>query len=275
MLGHADIATTQIYTHVLDEKLRALVQEKHPLAPRRRRAVAESDAGRHLLAMTTYLEFEKPIAELEGKIEELRAPRRRARAQHRRRGRRACRPRRDRLLRADLRQAHAVAEGAGRAPSRAAACSATTSARLITEFTPLAGDRAFGEDAAIVGGLGRFAAARASCSATRRAPTPKLALKHNFGMARPEGYRKAHRLMRAGRPLRPAGADLRRHGRRLSRHRRRGARPGRGDRALDRDLPRDRRAVRRRGDRRGRLGRRHRHRRRPTASACWSIRSIR
>ncbi|HEY6980898.1 site-specific tyrosine recombinase XerD [Reyranella sp.] len=39
MLGHADIATTQIYTHVLDEKLRALVQEKHPLARRRRRAV--------------------------------------------------------------------------------------------------------------------------------------------------------------------------------------------------------------------------------------------
>ncbi len=38
MLGHADIATTQIYTHVLDEKLRALVQEKHPLARRRRRA---------------------------------------------------------------------------------------------------------------------------------------------------------------------------------------------------------------------------------------------
>ena len=38
MLGHADIATTQIYTHVLDEKLRALVQEKHPLARRRRKS---------------------------------------------------------------------------------------------------------------------------------------------------------------------------------------------------------------------------------------------
>jgi integrase/recombinase XerD len=37
MLGHADIATTQIYTHVLDEKLRALVQDKHPLARRKRR----------------------------------------------------------------------------------------------------------------------------------------------------------------------------------------------------------------------------------------------
>ena len=37
MLGHADIATTQIYTHVLDEKLRSLVQDKHPLARRRRR----------------------------------------------------------------------------------------------------------------------------------------------------------------------------------------------------------------------------------------------
>jgi integrase/recombinase XerD len=39
MLGHADIATTQIYTHVLDEKLRALVQDKHPLARRRRRPI--------------------------------------------------------------------------------------------------------------------------------------------------------------------------------------------------------------------------------------------
>jgi integrase/recombinase XerD len=42
MLGHADIATTQIYTHVLDEKLRALVQDKHPLARRRRRPVDRS-----------------------------------------------------------------------------------------------------------------------------------------------------------------------------------------------------------------------------------------
>jgi integrase/recombinase XerD len=38
MLGHADIATTQIYTHVLDEKLRTLVQEKHPLSRRRRKS---------------------------------------------------------------------------------------------------------------------------------------------------------------------------------------------------------------------------------------------
>lgn len=45
MLGHADIATTQIYTHVLDEKLRSLVQEKHPLARRRRRTESGSGAG--------------------------------------------------------------------------------------------------------------------------------------------------------------------------------------------------------------------------------------
>ena len=42
MLGHADIATTQIYTHVLDEKLRALVQDKHPLAKRRRRGPVDT-----------------------------------------------------------------------------------------------------------------------------------------------------------------------------------------------------------------------------------------
>ncbi len=65
-----------------------------------------------------------------------------------------------------------------------------------------------------------------------------------------------------GRPLRPAGGLAGRHRRRLSRHRRRGARPGRGDRPLDRSLPQARRAERRRGHRRGRLGRRHRHRHR-------------
>ena len=66
---------------------------------------------------------------------------------------------------------------------------------LITEFTPLAGDRYFGEDEAIVGGLGRFGASRCASSVRRKATTRQAGCKHNFGMARPEGYRKAARLM--------------------------------------------------------------------------------
>ena len=62
-------------------------------------------------------------------------------------------------------------------------------------------------------------------------------LKHNFGMARPEGYRKAVRLMELADTLRPARDLAGRHRRRLARHRRRGARPGRGDRPRDRREP--------------------------------------
>ena len=66
---------------------------------------------------------------------------------------------------------------------------------LITDFVPLAGDRKFGDDDAIVGGFGRFRGEASASSGTRRAPPTEDRLKHNFGMARPEGYRKAVRLM--------------------------------------------------------------------------------
>ena len=66
---------------------------------------------------------------------------------------------------------------------------------LITEFTPLAGDRKFGEDAAIVGGLGRFRGAPVCVIGHEKGEDTATRLKHNFGMARPEGYRKAVRLM--------------------------------------------------------------------------------
>jgi acetyl-CoA carboxylase carboxyl transferase subunit alpha len=67
---------------------------------------------------------------------------------------------------------------------------------LISEFVPLAGDRAFGEDAAIVGGIGRFAGRSVVVIGTEKGADTTARLKHNFGMARPEGYRKARRLMR-------------------------------------------------------------------------------
>jgi acetyl-CoA carboxylase carboxyl transferase subunit alpha len=68
------------------------------------------------------------------------------------------------------------------------------SRELITEFTPLAGDRKFGEDEAILAGFGRFGA-RLWRSSAGKGSTTETRVKHNFGMARPEGYRKAARLM--------------------------------------------------------------------------------
>jgi len=66
---------------------------------------------------------------------------------------------------------------------------------LITDFTPLAGDRKFGEDEAIVGGLGRFEGQPICIIGHEKGEDTTTRLKHNFGMARPEGYRKAVRLM--------------------------------------------------------------------------------
>jgi len=66
---------------------------------------------------------------------------------------------------------------------------------LITDYTPLAGDRSFGEDAAVVGGLGRFEGRPVVVVGTERGADLDTRLRHNFGMARPEGYRKAVRLI--------------------------------------------------------------------------------
>ena len=68
-------------------------------------------------------------------------------------------------------------------------------AGLITDFTPLAGDRKFGDDEAIVGGFGRFQGESICVIGQEKGSTTESRLKHNFGMARPEGYRKAVRLM--------------------------------------------------------------------------------
>ncbi len=76
---------------------------------------------------------------------------------------------------------------------------------LITEFTKLAGDRAFGDDAAVVGGLGRFRGRPVVVLGTERGSDTESRVAYNFGMARPEGYRKARRLIelagRFGLPL--------------------------------------------------------------------------
>jgi len=144
--------------------------------------------------MRSYLDFEKPVAELEAKVEELRTLQ-------------------------ETGNALAIGEEISRLEAKAAAAldelyagltpwQKTQVARhpqrphcldyvaaLITDFAPLAGDRKFGEDSAIVGGFGRFNGESICVIGHEKGSTTEDRIKHNFGMARPEGYRKAVRLM--------------------------------------------------------------------------------
>jgi len=144
--------------------------------------------------MRAYLDFEKPVAELEAKIAELRAL-------------------------AEKDGAASIGDEIGKLESKAENAlretylnltpwQKTQVARhperphcleyieaLITEFTPLAGDRVFGEDAAVVAGFGRFRGQPVCVIGQEKGSDTESRLKHNFGMARPEGYRKAQRVM--------------------------------------------------------------------------------
>jgi acetyl-CoA carboxylase carboxyl transferase subunit alpha len=144
--------------------------------------------------MTHYLDFEKPLAEIEGKAEELRA-----------------------LARSNAETD--VEEEAGALDRKAAdmlrdlyksltpwrKCQVARHperphcrdyiAALFSEYTPLAGDRSFGEDAAILGGLARLGDRPVIVIGHEKGHDTQSRLVHNFGMARPEGYRKAVRLM--------------------------------------------------------------------------------
>ena len=144
--------------------------------------------------MRSYLDFEKPVAELEAKVEELRAM-------------------------GETGNAVAIGEEISRLESKASLAlkelyadltpwQKTQVARhtqrphcldyiagLIGGFVPLAGDRKFGDDAAIVGGFGRFRGESVCIIGHEKGSDTESRLKHNFGMARPEGYRKAVRLM--------------------------------------------------------------------------------
>jgi acetyl-CoA carboxylase carboxyl transferase subunit alpha len=144
--------------------------------------------------MRTYLDFEKGVAELEAKVEELRAL-------------------------ADADNAVGIGDEISRLEAKAAGAlqelyahlspwEKTQVARhperphcldfvdgLITEFTPFSGDRKYGDDEAIVGGFGRFRGESICIIGHEKGSDTESRLKHNFGMARPEGYRKAVRLM--------------------------------------------------------------------------------
>jgi acetyl-CoA carboxylase carboxyl transferase subunit alpha len=144
--------------------------------------------------MRSYLDFEKPVAELEAKVEELRTLQ-------------------------EGPNAVAIGEEIARLEAKANAALSELYAELtpwqktqvarhaqrphcldyvgalIADFTPLAGDRKFGEDEAIVGGFGRFNGEPLCVIGHEKGSSTESRLRHNFGMARPEGYRKAVRLM--------------------------------------------------------------------------------
>ena len=144
--------------------------------------------------MIEFLDFEAPVAELEGKIAGLKAM-----AQSDAKISIA-----DDVRSLEKKSAKALADiyqnltpwqkaQVARHPQRPHALDYINA--LITDFVPLAGDRKFAEDEAVVGGLGRFNGMAVVVIGQEKGSNTESRLKHNFGMAKPEGYRKAVRLM--------------------------------------------------------------------------------
>ncbi|MGQ0483810.1 MAG: acetyl-CoA carboxylase carboxyltransferase subunit alpha [Hyphomicrobiales bacterium] len=144
--------------------------------------------------MPSYLDFEAPVAELEGKIAELRALAASDSTVSIAEEVKALERKAVKSL-ADLYDGLSPWQKAlvARHPERPHAVDYINA--LITEFSPMAGDRKFAEDAAVIGGLGRFRGSPVMVIGQEKGSDTTLRLKHNFGMARPEGYRKAVRLM--------------------------------------------------------------------------------
>jgi acetyl-CoA carboxylase carboxyl transferase subunit alpha len=143
--------------------------------------------------MRHFLDFEKPVAELEGKIEELR---RMSEPDGLNIGEEVSRltEKVDKQLRATYaRLTPWQKTQVARHPERPHALDYVRA--LITEWTPLAGDRAFADDAAMVGGLGRFRGRSVMVLGTEKGHDTESRVRHNFGSAKPEGYRKARRLI--------------------------------------------------------------------------------
>jgi acetyl-CoA carboxylase carboxyl transferase subunit alpha len=148
--------------------------------------------------MRHFLDFEKPIAELESKIDELRKMSETDGLNIAEEVERLL-EKTDRQLRATYGKLTPWQKTqVARHPERPHASDYIEG--LITEFTPLAGDRAFAEDAAILSGMGRFRGRSVMVLGTEKGKDTESRVRHNFGMARPEGYRKARRLVQlAGR----------------------------------------------------------------------------
>ncbi|MCB5408808.1 acetyl-CoA carboxylase carboxyltransferase subunit alpha [Pseudogemmobacter faecipullorum] len=141
-----------------------------------------------------YLDFEKPLAEIEGKAEELRALARKNSGMDVSKEAEAL----DRKAETALRDLYKNLSAwqkcqVARHPDRPHCQSYIDT--LFTEYTPLAGDRAFADDHAILGGIARFNDRPVMVIGHEKGHDTKSRIEHNFGMARPEGYRKAIRLM--------------------------------------------------------------------------------
>lgn len=144
--------------------------------------------------MNVFLEFERPIAELEGKIEDLRQLGSDDQAVSID----------DEIVRLQAKAQQLIEEAyarltpwqktqVARHPGRPHFSDYAN--RLFEDFVPLAGDRLFGEDKAIVAGLGRFRGQSVAIVGHEKGSDTKTRLKHNFGMAMPEGYRKVQRIL--------------------------------------------------------------------------------
>jgi len=145
--------------------------------------------------MRTYLDFEKPIAELEGKVEELRQVA----------GEGSTVEVSDEIARLEIKAAGLIKDTYAKLTRWQKVQVARHPARphfsdyvgqLIEDFTPLAGDRNFADDHAIIGGLGRFKGRSVMVIGQEKGSDTQSRMLHNFGMARPEGYRKTVRLMK-------------------------------------------------------------------------------
>nr|WP_321461010.1 acetyl-CoA carboxylase carboxyltransferase subunit alpha [uncultured Cohaesibacter sp.] len=144
--------------------------------------------------MHSYLEFEKPVADLEGKVQELLVLQKTGQAvdvgdEIKRLQKKAENALKD--LYANLTPWHKTQ--IARHPDRPHFKDYVSD--LIEEFTPLAGDRKFAEDEAIQAGFGRFRGRPVAIIGQEKGSDTESRLRHNFGMARPEGYRKAVRIM--------------------------------------------------------------------------------
>ena len=144
--------------------------------------------------MTNYLEFEKPLAEIEGKAEELRAMARASEGMDIEKEATALDKKAASLL-SDLygKLSPWQKTQVARHPDRPHAKDYIEA--LFTEYTPLAGDRNFADDHAVMGGLARLGDTPVMVIGHEKGHDTKSRIERNFGMARPEGYRKAIRLM--------------------------------------------------------------------------------
>ncbi len=144
--------------------------------------------------MLAFLDFEAPLAELEGKIAELRALAQGDKAVTIADEVRALEKKAGKIL-ADLYKDLTPWQKAQVARHQDRPHALQYIAELITDYQAMAGDRKFGEDAAVVGGLGRFQGQAVVVIGQEKGSDTTSRIKHNFGMAKPEGYRKAVRLM--------------------------------------------------------------------------------